>query len=257
MARPVFMLLALMPLVSCAISEPNRYFNYNEYTTRLTSLTQLYPSQTHLYSIGKSMMGRDIWVLALADTQPDKHIALRPEVKYIGNMHGNEVANREVLFYFGEYLLENQSQNSTIDQLLKTNRIHLLFSMNPDGFASSTVGDCYGIIGRENKNGYDLNRNFPDLFECNQDPIQPETQAVINWLESIHFVLSANFHGGDLVVNYPYDNRPATSTSLNSPTKDDDVFRAISLAYSLRHQTMSFSTCGFDQFENGITNGGI
>ena len=64
------------------------------------------------------------------------------------------------------------------------------------GFEISTVGDCYSVNGRFNANQFDLNRNFPDLFECNTDPVQPETQAVMNWLANNDFVLSANFHGG-------------------------------------------------------------
>jgi len=30
-------------------------------------------------------------VIAISAEAPDKHLLLRPEVKYIGNMHGNEV----------------------------------------------------------------------------------------------------------------------------------------------------------------------
>ena len=45
-------------------------------------------------------------------------------------------------------------------------------SLNPDGFAAGDEGDCgnmqSGGRGRENANGVDLNRNFPDQFRDGQ-----------------------------------------------------------------------------------------
>ena len=64
------------------------------------------------------------------------------------------------------------------------------------------------VAVRNNDRGYDLNRNFPDFFVNNSKPIQPETQAIIDWLAHQQFVLSATMHGGALVANYPYDNQP-------------------------------------------------
>ena len=78
---------------------------------------------------------------------------------------------------------------------MKNTRLHILVSMNVDGYEKSQVGDCSSVNGRYNANNYDLNRNFPDLFQCMSDTFQPETLAVMRWLENNTFVLSANFHG--------------------------------------------------------------
>lgn len=73
---------------------------------------------------------------------------------------------------------------------------------------------------RYNKNGEDLNRNFPDAFENNNASIQPETQAVMDWIKNETFVLSANLHGGALVASYTFDNgnsgKPVTNSLLHS-----------------------------------------
>ena len=36
-------------------------------------------------------LGRSLMVLSISGTNPKKHVPLRPKVKYVGNMHGNEV----------------------------------------------------------------------------------------------------------------------------------------------------------------------
>jgi len=65
------------------------------------------------------------------------------------------------------------------------------------------------VADRNNAQGSDLNRNFPDFFVNNsQNTIQPETRAIIDWVARQQFVLSASLHGGALVANYPYDNKP-------------------------------------------------
>ena len=68
---------------------------------------------------------------------------------------------------------------------------------------------------RFNKPGWDLNRNFPDYFEDNLrfTPRAKEVQAVMKWSDEIQFVLSANFHDGAVVANFPYENYIGGGTS--------------------------------------------
>lgn len=49
---------------------------------------------------------------------------------------------------------------------------------------------------------------------------------VMDWLEKIPFVLSANLHGGALVANYPYDGSIDGKTRP-SPTPDDATFKQV------------------------------
>lgn len=246
-----------------------KYHNYNELTKFLKLYAATYPNKCHLYSIGRSVESRELWVMAIADGEPDKHRLLRPEIKYVGNQHGNEAPSRELLLYFIDYLLTSQQSDPYVDYLLKNSRIHILVSLNPDAYEKSIEGSCDELPGNPNANGINLNRNFPDFFECNRAPIQVETRAIMNWLNSEQFILSGNFHTGALLINYPFDNykrtadlagdaNSTTSSPIESPTDDDDVFRYMSTVYSFAHSNMSYYRCSTDpNFTDGITNGGM
>ena len=228
----------------------------------LISLMRLYATEyspiTHLYSIGQSVTGTELFAIEISDN-PGVHELGEPEFKYVANMHGNEVTGRETLLYLMQYLCSGYETNSTIRELVDSTRIHLLPTMNPDGYVRAQEGDYSSTIGRYNANGVDLNRNFPDLrFGRQQGVVQPETQAIADWIKQYHFVLSANLHNGALVANYPYDNSPS-GDSVYAASPDDDVFRHISLTYSYAHPTMHLGgLCPSDTdppFPDGITNG--
>lgn len=198
----------------------------------LNSYKKYYPNLTRLYSIGKSHNGNDLLVLEISDL-PGVHEPGEPEIKLVGNIHGNEVVGRELLLHLIHYLLTNYYTNSTVKNLVDSTRIHIAPTINPDGYKRSHEGDCIGIVGRGNALDVDLNRNFPDQYETNQfnRVQQPETKSVMRWIRDYPFVLSAAFHGGALVVNYPFDNNKQL-VNRESKSPDDDVFRYLSLQYS-------------------------
>lgn len=223
----------------------------------MRSYSTLYPDLTRLYSIGLSVEGRELWVMEITD-QPGVHEPGEPEFKYVANMHGNEVTGRETLLHLMQYLCANYTTDPEVRELVDSTRIHLLPSMNPDGYevarSNKQMGDTYSGTGRYNANGVDLNRNFPDRFHRSQGAIQPETQAIMDWLEEYPFVLSANFHNGALVANYPYDNG-ATGSIVYTATQDDDIFIQLALSYSMSHPVMHLGNACGEHFPNGITNG--
>lgn len=85
----------------------------------LKEMHETYPQLTRLYSIGKSVENRDIWVFEIS-TNPGRHVPLVPEFKYIANMHGNEAVGRELLLLLIKYLCENYGPNKRITDLVFT-----------------------------------------------------------------------------------------------------------------------------------------
>lgn len=231
-----------------------KYHSNEELQKALEDLTLKYPENAFMYSIGKSEKGVELWVIAIASHTPDNHVFLRPEVKYVGNMHGDEAVGRELIIRFADYLLSHRS-NPEVQRLLDNSRVHLLPSINPDGFANSVEGMCETITAdsRGNANKLDLNRNFPDIWRHNKAEIQPETRAIMDWLDRIPFVLSANFHGGAKVINYPYDSNPESERRY-SIAPDDDFFRHLAVTY-VSNQPAIKDGCSDDWFIGGITNG--
>ncbi|KAL9950766.1 hypothetical protein ACROYT_G043323 [Oculina patagonica] len=221
-----------------------------------------YPDITRLYSIGYSVQNRKLWVMEISDN-PGKHEPGEPEVKYIGNIHGNEALGRELLLQLIKYFCENYENDPKIKTLVDTTGIHILPSMNPDGYEMAAVrGKGKKLVGKRNAYRVDLNRNFPDqFFPSTTGPPQSEVKAVMDWIETYPFVLSASLHSGALVALYPYDDSPS-GQSLYSATPDDDVFRRLAKTYSQAHPVMHLANPKWnctdqkeEHFIDGITNG--
>ena len=264
MAKKVlYCLLSFYLLLTEAALQPIQPSNFSHHSNEeLEEFLHFYAAQysniTRLYSIGKTINSADLWVIEISNN-PGVHELGEPEFKYIGNMHGNEVTGRETLLLLIQYLCENYGRVPNITSLIDNTRIHIMPTMNPDGYTRANEGDISGTIGRSNANGVDLNRNFPDRFQRNKVPRQPETVAVMDWIKQYPFVLSANLHNGALVANYPYDNTNGNGRlSTYAICPDDDIFQQVSLAYSLAHPRMHLGLpCpnDFEGFKNGITNG--
>ena len=82
----------------------------------------------------------------------------------------------------------------------------------------------------------------------------------MDWILQNPFVLSANFHGGAIVANYPWDS-PDPRREGATRTVDDEMFRHLSLTYSRTNPAMFYQDnnhrCINSNLlpENGTVNG--
>lgn len=117
----------------------NPHYHTEQELDRLyADLMKEYPGKVEVLSAGKSVEGRELYVLHLNNNVRKRGI-LTPMVKYVANMHGDETIGRELLIYMAEYLLHNYGQLEEVTRLMNTTDIYLMPSMNPDGFARSKV----------------------------------------------------------------------------------------------------------------------
>ncbi|XP_059169401.1 carboxypeptidase D-like [Physella acuta] len=236
----------------------DKYHNYNDLQALLRQLVSNYPNLARVYDVGTSMGGRKLSVIQISDRVNEREVG-EPRFKYIGNIHGNEAVGREVILYLAQYLLYNYGTDPRVTQLVDTTDIHLMPTLNPDGFEISREGECDNVVGRTNNNGVDLNRNFPDQYWMT-GTIQAETQAVMDWIKTQpNFVLSASLQCVTLVAAYPFDDHQYgdISSGLYAATPDDATFKALAKSYANAHPTMHFGRgCGGnDNFKDGIING--
>uniref|UniRef100_H2LNL8 Carboxypeptidase Z n=1 Tax=Oryzias latipes TaxID=8090 RepID=H2LNL8_ORYLA len=197
------------------------YYSYNDLIHHLKRIEARCFTVARTYSIGRSMEGRELLVVEFSGN-PGEHDLLEPETKFVGNVHGNEGLSRQLLIHLAQFLCtEYLRGNQRIQTLINTTRIHILPSMNPDGF--EVLGSFN--LGTNNAQNIDLNRNFPDLTSIvYRRHRQKETYAVMKWIRSVPFVLSASFRSGDLLVSYPYDlSKHPQGNDTFSPTPDQKV----------------------------------
>ncbi len=218
------------------------YPTWSQYDSILKFMHDSYPSLCDLDTIGTSVRGRNIYVLRISDnvsTDEDE-----PEVFLTSTMHGDETAGYILLLRFASYLLENYDSRGDIKSLVDGLEIWINPLANPDG--TYGLGDEITLPVRFNANGYDLNRNFPDPVSQTAE-IQKETVEMIEFMKKRDFVLSANFHSGAEVINYPWDRWERLHP-------DDEWFRYVSRRYA--DTVHFFSEPGYmTDLDDGITNG--
>ena len=66
---------------------------------------------------------------------------LKPMFKFVANMHGNEVVGRELMLALSRYLLQNYHTDDRIASIIDNTDIHIMPSLNPDGFEIGKKGN--------------------------------------------------------------------------------------------------------------------
>jgi hypothetical protein len=239
---------SLKGIVSSGVNKAfgwNSYPAWSQYDSIMQSFAVNYPSLCQLDTIGTSINGKLILVLRISDNTAVNET--EPEVFYSSTMHGDETGGFILMMRLADYLLKNYNENARVKELVDNLDIWINPLANPDGTYNS--GDTISAPVRYNANGIDLNRNFPD--QTMPGIVQEkETNDMIRFMKKHRFVLSANFHSGSEVVNYPWDR---WLTKLHA---DDTWFNEISRAYA--DTVHIYSAPGYmTDLDNGVTRGAV
>ena len=75
-------------------------------------------TKNYLFQQQKKNSGRELWVLRVT-ADIDNVPIMRPRVKWVANMHGDESVGRELTIQMAQYLTQNYQTNSTVLSFLQ------------------------------------------------------------------------------------------------------------------------------------------
>lgn len=182
----------------------NAYPTYPAYLQLMSHFADSYPGLCHVDTIGVSVENR--LILSMAIHGVSDSVQNKPRFFYSSTIHGDELTGFYLMLRLIDTLLRGYGLDSSITTLLNDVDVYINPLANPDGTfhgGDATVAQAI----RYNSNWVDLNRNYPDPFgTAPLSPVQPENLAMMDYVDSLNFLLSANLHGGAEVMNYPWDS---------------------------------------------------
>ncbi|MBZ0201035.1 MAG: T9SS type A sorting domain-containing protein, partial [Ignavibacteriaceae bacterium] len=231
-----------------SIEQWDVYPTYDAYVLMMQQFAAAYPNLCRIVDAGTTVQGRKILFAVISDNVNQREA--EPQFMYSSTIHGDETTGYVLMLRLIDYLLSNYDSDAQVTNLVNNLEIWINPDANPDGTyhgGNNTVGGAR----RYNANSVDLNRNFPDPAagpHPDGNAWQPETTTMMNLAQHNNFVMSANFHGGAEVVNYPWD----TWSRLHA---DNSWFYSISRRYADVVHANSTDPTYMTFLQNGITNG--
>ncbi len=149
--RIIYLLCALSLVVSCAGNQGfvstayaqyphkskvnlhfDQWYDYAEMTDAMHSLANAYPELLSIQSLGKSVAGRDIWLITL--NNPKTGSDTDKTAMFIdGNIHGNEIQAAETVLYAIWYLTKSYGKIDRLTKLVDERSFYFVPMENPDG----------------------------------------------------------------------------------------------------------------------------
>jgi hypothetical protein len=187
----------------------NKYPTYSVYCAMMDTFQRRFPTLCRVDTI-LAVTPNDHSLLACYVGSNVDGSEQRPQFFYTSTMHGDEQTGFVMMLHLIDYLLNNYTTDAQVQAIMDHVDLWICPVENPDGMYArsddSMGGGSYWNPGstRANANGVDLNRHYPEVGQPAKS-YEPEIQAMIDFASSHHFVMSANFHGGTELYNFPWD----------------------------------------------------
>ena len=229
----------------------NRYPTYETYTALMDTFQKRFPDLCHIDTILAATPNGHA-LLAAHITANVNTPNCRPQFFYTSTMHGDEVTGYYCMLRLIDHLLTNYLTDVQVTRIIDNFDLWVCPVENPDGTyrtSNNTLGNS-PTSTRANSNGVDLNRSYPGP-NMNISNLEPEVAAMVAFAGNHRFVMSANYHGGSELANYPWD----TWASSKKRHADDAWWAYVSRLYADTVHSHSTNYYFYDM-NNGITFGG-
>lgn len=221
----------------------DQYPTYDAYESMMYEFQTDHPDKCEIINLGTLPSGRKILIAHINNGNAEG----KPKFLYTSTIHGDETTGWMLMLRLIDYILENPTLPE-VQNVIDNMDLYVGPLTNPDGTYHGGNNTVNGAT-RNNANGVDMNRNYPDNVEGphpDGNAYQTETQWFMQFAEDNAFVMGANYHGGAEVVNYPWDNTYTHHV-------DDAWYQLISREYAdLCHEV---SSSYLTYLNNGITYG--
>jgi len=216
-------------------------FRWTSYAAAATTLAQIaaaHPDICRLHNIGNTVQNRSIWVMEITDN-PDIDEPDEPEVRIVGNIHGDEYVSFEMMLLLVELLTDNYGSDPAITALVNEREIWIQPSLNPDG---------HELGRRGNANNVDMNRNLGYMwnYSGSQAFSEIEMRHFRTYSLARNFTLSLSFHGEARYINYLWNFTP-------NPSPDEPLLIELSNGYQALGNNYTVIS-GWDWYQ---TNGDV
>ncbi|MEZ5001180.1 MAG: M14 family metallopeptidase [Bacteroidales bacterium] len=154
-----------------AISQDiSSYHNYDDMTKELKSLVAANKNIAKIESIGKTLGGRDLWVVTIANPA-GVPVDERPGMFIGANFEGDHLIGSEISLSVINYLLKNYGSDEAVKTSVDNHVYYIIPRMNPDGaemmFKSPKSGSKTNISPYDGDNDGRMDEDGPD--DLNKD----------------------------------------------------------------------------------------
>ncbi|MBI5625248.1 MAG: zinc carboxypeptidase [Elusimicrobia bacterium] len=200
------------------------YHNVAEADKVIRELAASAPKLASVFSIGNSLLGRDILALRLNPTARGTAPSAKPGIVFMATHHAREHLSTEMALGLAKHLVENRAKPE-LAKLLETRDIFIIPLVNPDGAEYDVEGDRYHMHRKNMRPngdktvGVDLNRNYGYHWcetgassdpraetYCGPAPFsEPETASVKSFLEARNNIkVLLTYHTFSELILYPW-----------------------------------------------------